>query len=50
MKNVTLVIGASLNDKRYSNIVIGRLVDRQLKITAIGAIKGTVFGVEIDTG
>ena len=49
MKNVTLVIGASLNAKRYSNIVIGRLVDRQLKIAALGAIKGIVFGVEIDT-
>lgn len=49
MKNVTLIIGASLNPKRYSNIVIGRLVDKGIQTAALGIIKGTVFGVVIDT-
>lgn len=48
MKNVTLVIGASTNPNRYSNIAIKRLVDKEVKVAALGLRKGTVLGVVID--
>ena len=48
MKNVTLVIGASTNPNRYSNIAIKRLVDKKVKVVALGLKKGTVLGVPID--
>ena len=48
MKNVTLVIGASTNPNRYSNIAIKRLVDKEVKVAALGLRKGTVSGVVID--
>ncbi|MGJ8744724.1 CoA-binding protein [Polaribacter sp.] len=48
MKNVTLVIGASTNPNKYSNIAIKRLIDKDLKIVALGSRKGSVFGVSID--
>jgi hypothetical protein len=49
MKKNTLVIGASLNPTRYSNIAIKRLVDRQIKTLAVGLRKGKVLGVVIET-
>ncbi|WP_158838506.1 CoA-binding protein [Polaribacter sp. L3A8] len=48
MKNVTLVIGASINPNRYSNIAIKRLVDKEIKVAALGLRKGTVLVVVID--
>lgn len=48
MKNVTLVIGASTNPNKYSNIAIKRLVDKNIQVAAIGIRKGTVLGVVID--
>lgn len=39
MKNVTLVIGASANINRYSNIVIKRLRGREIVTVAIGLRK-----------
>ena len=48
MKNVTLVIGASTNPNRYSNIAIRRLIDKEIQIAALGIRKGTVCGVVID--
>jgi predicted CoA-binding protein len=48
MKNVTLVIGASTNPNRYSNIAIKRLVDKKVKVVALGLKKGSVLGVPID--
>ena len=39
MKNVTLVIGASLNPNRYSNIAIKRLADKEFTVVAIGLRK-----------
>ena len=48
MKNVTLVIGASTNPNRYSNIAIKRLVDKEVNVAALGLRKGTVLGVVID--
>ena len=48
MKNVTLVIGASTNPNRYSNIAIKRLIDKELEVVALGLRKGKVFNVIID--
>lgn len=49
MKNATLVIGASTNPNRYSNIVIKRLRDHQEPTLAIGLKSGKVLDVVIDT-
>ena len=49
MKNVTLVLGASLNPNRYSNIAIKRLIDKEIKVRAIGLIEGSVLNVKIET-
>ncbi|PIX12173.1 MAG: CoA-binding protein [Flavobacteriaceae bacterium CG_4_10_14_0_8_um_filter_31_99] len=48
MENRTLVIGASLNPNRYSNIAIKRLLDKNFQVVALGQKKGTVLGVIID--
>lgn len=45
----TLVIGASLNPGRYSNIAINRLVNAGHPVVAVGLKKGEVAGVSIDT-
>lgn len=49
MKKRTLVIGASLNPARYSNIAIQRLVRHSQPTFAIGLRKGEVEGVKIET-
>jgi predicted CoA-binding protein len=46
---VTLVVGASENTSRYSNIAIKRLLDYQLPVVAVGMKKGIVEGVFIET-
>ncbi len=48
MKRVTLVLGASTNSDRYSNIAIKRLIDKELPVAAIGLRKGKVLDVIID--
>lgn len=45
----TLVLGASLNPGRYSNIAINRLVKYGHTVVAVGLKKGTVSEVEIST-
>ena len=45
----TLVLGASLNPSRYSNLAINRLVAYNHPVEAIGLKKGVVAGVEIVT-
>ncbi|RMA58481.1 CoA-binding protein [Ulvibacter antarcticus] len=45
----TLVIGASLNPGRYSNLAIVNLVNNKQDVVAIGLKKGIVAGVEIET-
>jgi len=45
----TLVLGASLNPARYSNLAINRLVGYGHKVEGIGLKKGVVAGVEIST-
>lgn len=46
----TLVIGASLNPSRFSNICINSLVDNNIPAFAIGLRTGEVAGVKIVTG
>ncbi|MGG9970379.1 CoA-binding protein [Ferruginibacter sp. SUN002] len=48
-KKKTLVIGASTNPERYSFLAISRLMANQHPVVAIGARKGTVAGVTIET-
>lgn len=45
----TLVIGASTNPSRYSNLAINRLVENGHALEAIGLKKGTIAGVAIET-
>ena len=48
-KKHTLVLGASLNPDRYSNMAILRLRDNAIEVKAFGLKKGRVSGVDIDT-
>lgn len=45
----TLVLGASLNTSRYSNLAINRLVAYKHPVVAVGLRKGEVAGVPIVT-
>ncbi|WP_026451705.1 CoA-binding protein [Aequorivita capsosiphonis] len=45
----TLVLGASLNPSRYSNLAINRLVNHDHPVEAVGLKKGEVAGVSIST-
>ena len=45
----TLVLGASLNPDRYSNIVLGRLSSKKIEVRAFGLKEGRVSGIDIDT-
>lgn len=47
MKKKTLVLGASINPSRYSNIAIKRLVSNQQPTVAVGLKKGVVQGISI---
>lgn len=44
----TLVIGASLNPSRYSNLVIHKLLAHGHEVVALGKASGTIAGVKID--
>ena len=48
MKNTTLVIGASTNPDRYSNIAIQRLREKNVKTYALGLKLGKVLDVIIE--
>lgn len=48
MRKLTLVVGASTNPNRYSNIAIRRFIDKKIDVVAIGIRKGRVFSVTID--
>ena len=48
MKNATLVLGASTNPDRYSNIAIRRLRDKNLNTIALGLKSGSVLDVIIE--
>ena len=47
MDKKTLVIGASTNPERYSNIAINRLVKYGHTVVALGLKKGIVAGINI---
>ncbi len=47
MKKKTLVLGASLNPARYSNIAMRRLTSHNHPPVAVGLKKGEAYGVEI---
>lgn len=47
---LTLVLGASLKESRFSNICINSLVDDDFPVVAIGRREGTVAGVDIQVG
>ena len=50
MKNKkTLVLGASENPSRYSNMAINRLVGSEHSVVAIGQKEGEVEGIKIQT-
>ncbi|WP_111708092.1 CoA-binding protein [Lutibacter citreus] len=49
MEKKTLVLGASINPNRYSNIAIKRLVDNAVEVCAVGNRKGVVSGISIFT-
>jgi len=44
MKKKTLVLGASLNPARYSNLAINRLVTYNQPVEAVGLKHGVVAG------
>lgn len=48
-KKKTLVIGASENPARYSNMAMNRLKNNQHPVVAIGKRAGTVAGITIET-
>ena len=48
-KKKTLVIGASENPARYSNLAINRLKNNQHPVVAIGKRAGSVAGIPIAT-
>ena len=48
-KKKTLVLGASNNPARYSNLAISRLKNSQHPVVAIGKRKGVVAGIPIET-
>ena len=49
MSRKTLVIGASLNESRYSNIAIHKLKANNHFVEAIGLTKGTIADVIVNT-
>ncbi|MAN59615.1 MAG: CoA-binding protein [Flavobacteriaceae bacterium] len=49
MKKKTLVLGASLNPSRYSNLAISRLRKYDQPVEAVGLKTGVVAGVDITT-
>jgi len=46
----TLVLGASLNQSRFSNICINTLVEALIPTVAVGRREGEVAGIHIQTG
>lgn len=50
MKKQTLVLGASDNPARYSNMAINRLVGAGHPVVAVGLKEGEVAGVQIKKG
>ena len=49
MSQKTLVLGASTNERRYSNMAIHRLRGQNIEVEAFGIKPGNVLDVSIDT-
>lgn len=47
---LTLVLGASLNPSRFSNICINTLVEERVPTLAVGLVEGEVAGIKIQKG
>lgn len=47
--NNTLIIGASLNENRYSNLAIRKLLSHGYPVFAIGRKPGNIEGIEVET-
>ena len=45
----TLVLGASMNPNRYSNLAINRLINYGHKVEAVGLRRGEIAGITIST-
>ncbi|MDP2176702.1 MAG: CoA-binding protein [Bacteroidota bacterium] len=48
-ENITLVIGASENESRYSNIATRMLLNNHFAVVAFGKRKGKIQQIEIET-
>jgi hypothetical protein len=48
MEKKTLVLGASENPDRYSNIAIKKLLDNDIEVVAVGLKEGNVAHVKIE--
>lgn len=48
MKNRTLVLGASVNTGRYSNLAIRKLITKKNEVVAIGTKAGAILDVKIE--
>lgn len=46
----TLVLGASLNEERYANKAVRRLVEEKHEVVAVGREEGVIGPVPIETG
>lgn len=46
----TLVIGASTNESRYSNMAVKSLLQHNHEVVALGKTKGAINGIEIQNG
>lgn len=49
-KKKTLILGASTNTNRYSNMVVKRLLSADYEVVAIGNRPGAIDGLTIETG
>lgn len=49
MRKTTLILGASENTSRYSNMAIKKLREHKIETFAIGAKKGNVLDVNVET-
>jgi|TARA_B110000211_G_scaffold222830_1_gene271954 predicted CoA-binding protein len=47
MVKKTLVLGASLNSDRYSNMAVRRLASKKVEVIAIGLKQGEINGINI---
>ena len=48
MVKKTLVLGASLNPDRYSNMAVRRLASKKVEVIAIGLKQGKINGINIE--